>query len=171
MATYLKKDWIDLYNGFTEKDVGLTTIEPTIYYSKGYQKKKAKKLKKLFIGGINRIIYSGYEHDKEPLVLAMSYEPVYNTIIGYNLHYIPVTYRQKIIQLVLKSNIARIKKQLPLIIDYQMIKKAVPESLGAVRRYKVIGIRVDEAIPLTEWKETIKENSKWSNYYKNARKS
>lgn len=162
-----KSDFKDMYTGFTTQDVGLGTIDPNAYASQAYRKKK---IDKILIGTLNRIIYAGFEHDKEPLVLVMAYEPRYNTIIGYNMHYLPEKFRKAILDLVLKSNLARIKKNNPLIVNYTMIKKAVPASLGAIRRYKVVGVKVVDQYKIVEWNDVIQEKSKWSGMYKNVGK-
>lgn len=169
MATVSKspKDYKSLYTGFDSKDVGLGTIDPNIYKSKSYQKKK---IDKVLIGGLQEIIYAGMEHDKNPLILAIGYEAAYNTIIGYNLNYVPERLRTAIITLVMKSNVARIKSQLPIIVDYKMLKKAIPDSSAIVRRYKVVGIKVTETYPLTEWDSAIKGKNKWEMWYKNQKK-
>jgi hypothetical protein len=161
------KDFKALYTGFDSKEVGLGTIEPNIYATPSYQKKKVGKI---LIGGLQSIIYAGMEHDLNPLVLALAYEPKYNTILGYNLHYITEAHRKAIVTLVMKSNIARIKGQLPLIIDYKMLKKAIPDSVAIIRRYKTVGIKVIESYPLVEWTSVVKQKSKWANWYKDYKK-
>ena len=163
-----KIDFLDMYVGFNAIDGGLGSISPNIYASDAYRKKKVSKI---LIGTINRIVYIGFEHDVRPLVLIMAYEPKYHTIIGFNLSYLPEVYRRAILKLVLKSNKTRIKKQNPLIVNYSMIKRAIPASVGAVRRYKVIGVRVLDTYRLSEWDETIQYKSKWQNMYKDKKKA
>lgn len=171
MATVvnLNSEWAKVYDGFDNQLVGLGAIEPTIYHSKAYQKKKQRG-QNVLIGGINRLMYAGYEHDRQPLVLALGYEPQYNTLIGYNLHYCPYTVRKAIVDMVLRTNIARIKGKKPILIDYQAIKAAIPDSQRIVRRYKVIGVRVEETVPLVEWRQVIREKSGWENWYKSQGK-
>jgi hypothetical protein len=155
-----------MYDGFESVEGSLGSIDPNIYATKNYGKKKVDKI---LIGTINRLIYSGFEHDMQPLVLVMAYEPAYNTIIGYNLHYAPESVRKAIIELVLKSNTSRIKKNNPLLVDYGMLKKAVPQSMGMIRRYKVVGVRIVDQYRLNEWNKVIKEKSKWQGMYKSKK--
>lgn len=165
MATTVqsKSAWLELYDGFPTQDVGAGTIDPDIYSTKGYAKKKVQKI---FIGGLNKIVYAGFEHDFQPLILTIGYEAQYNTILAFNLHYVPLTHRQKVIRYILKSNRTRIRKKLPILVDYPSLIKAVPSLEGAVRRYKRQLIRVKEAVPLVGWGEVIKEPTKWRLHYR-----
>lgn len=162
-----KQDFKALYTGFDSKDVGLGTIDPNIYATPSYQKKKVDKV---LIGGLQEIVYAGMEHDRTPLVLVIGYEPAYNTIIGYNLNYITERYRKAIVQLVMKSNLARIRSQQPLIIDYNMIKRIIPDSTAIVRRYKTVGIKVLETYNLNEWDTAISGKSQWEQWFKRQNK-
>src|SRR4030066_774491 len=145
-----KSDFLEMYDSFDIVKVGLGAIDPSIYASELYRKKKTNKL---LIGTINRIVYTGAEHDLLPLVLVMAYEPKYHCIIGYNLNYLPEVYRKALLNLVLKSNKVRIRKKNPIIINYSMIKRAIPPTSGAIRRYKVIGIRLLDSYRLSECNE------------------
>lgn len=162
ISSSISKDYLDMYSGYNHQSVGLGMIEPNAYASKAYQKTK---IKSMLIGGISRIIYAGMEHDREPLVLAMKYIPQYNVVLGYNLHYCPQKLRQAILKYVLDSNVARIKSNQPIIVDYNALKRAIPDSQYIVRMYKVVGINVLETIPLMEWPEVVKDKTKWSNHY------
>lgn len=157
------QDYIDLYDGYDSKTVGIGGIDPNIYYSKRYAKKKQQKI---LIGALQRIVYSGYEHDVEPLIIPMAYESAYNTMLCYNLHYIPIKFRKAMIKLILQQNQARIKKNQPLFIDYYYLKRVFPVSTLIVRRYKVVGIRVVDRYRLNEWDSVLNEPSKWSMHYK-----
>jgi len=164
-----KKDYLALYQGFQRMDVGLGSIDPNVYATKGYRKKKTDKL---LMGGLQEIRYTGAEHDLNPLILVIGYEAAYNTILAYNLHYIPEHYRLAIIQYVIVSNQARINSQLPLIVDYHKIKGIIPDSAKIVRRYKLQGIKVIDQFPIVEWKSAASIKSKWQNWYKkNQQKS
>ena len=162
-TTIVKKEWLQLYDEFPTQEVGAGTIDPSIYSTPGYQKKKVKKI---FINGMNRIVYGAFEHDVSPLVITLGYESAYNTILGINLHYIPIAHRQKLIKLIFQQNRLRIKKKLPFLLDYKSLVKQIPSIQGAVRRYKRPLIRVQETIPLIGWGEAIKDKSKWSLLYK-----
>jgi len=164
-----KKDYLVLYQGFERRDVGLGSIDPNIYATKGYRKKKTDKL---LMGGIQEIRYTGAEHDLNPLILVIGYEAAYNTVLAYNLHYIPDHYRQAIIQYVIMSNQARINSQLPLIVDYHKIKQHIPDSAKIVRRYKLQGIKIIDQYPIADWKRVASIKSKWQGWYKkNQQKS
>ncbi len=56
VSSSISQDYLDMYNGYDQQQVGLGVIEPNIYASKPYQKKK---IKSVLIGGISRIIYAG----------------------------------------------------------------------------------------------------------------
>mgnify|MGYP006136807815 CR=1 FL=1 len=156
------KDYLDMYQNYNQQQVGLGMIDPNIYATPSYQKKK---IQNLVLGGISRIVYAGMEHDKEPLILTMVYESPYNTVLAYNLHYVPMAIRKNILKYVLDTNAARIKSNQPIIVDYHALKRAVPQSQYIVRRYKIVGINVRETIQLNEWPEILKEKSKWESHY------
>jgi hypothetical protein len=171
MATIIsskKKDFEKIYTGFDKQAVGLGTISPDIFKTKGLRKKKVDKI---LIGTLNEIIYTGFENDRSPLVLVMAFESSYNTIIGYNMNYAPEKIRKAILDIVIKSNRARIKKNSPIIIDYSLIKKAVPQSMGMIRRYKIVGVKVINQYGLNEWRAVIKKKSKWQNMYKDKKRA
>jgi len=115
------KDYLDMYSGYNSQRVGMGLINPNIYSTPEYQKKK---IQNIVIGGISDIVYSGMEHDTMPTILTIVHENSYNTILAYNLNYIPQQLRQAILKFVLDSNAARIKSNQPLIVDYHAIKKS-----------------------------------------------
>ena len=157
MPSKQQQAWEEIYDGFDQHTVGIGTGGEK-YSSKKY---KNKKQQTLLIGALSRIIYSGFEHDPRPLILSMAYEPAYNTIIGLNLNYAPVRTRNTIIKWVIKSNMLRIKKNKPIIVDYPALKKAVPKIGMYVRRYKASGIRVTENVPLKEWTQAVKSRGQF----------
>ena len=167
MATIsqFKQDWAEVYDGYDEREVGIGLSSPNIYASDEYAKKKTQEL---LIGGMAEIIYSGFDHDMNPLVLSMAYEPNYNTILALNLNYVPQNHRQAIIKFIFDSNRTRIKNNEPIIIDYHALKRSVPSVQGIVRRYKNVGIRVVGNVPLVEWPKAITRQSRWTQMYKRA---
>lgn len=158
------KDWKEMYTGFDAKDVGIGLSDPNIYHSKAYALTKQQVL---LLGCITNIVYSGFEHDQQPQILSIKYEPQYNTILAYNLHYVPQTYRQGIVKLVLSMNKPRLQQNLPLYIDYAMIKANIPASEYIVRRYKVTGINVLGNVPLKDWAKAILGPNGWQKMYTN----
>lgn len=160
-----KKDWDQLYDGFDTKNVGAGVIDPSIYASDSYRKKK---IKKIMIGGLNRIVYGGAEHDNNPLALTIYYNAKYGAILSYNLDYVPKKVRKAIIDFVIKTNIKRIKKGQPIIVDYKTLKKSIPVSTKIVRLYKIQLIRVVETYPLNSWGTAIQQKSSWQNHYKKS---
>lgn len=165
-TTKSKKDFNDLYDGFDVRDVGVGTIDPSIYATKSYTKKKQQKI---ILGGLNLITYAGWDHDANPLILTMGYVPAYNVVISYNLHYVPYQVRKAIIDFVIKSNVKNIKNNKPMVVDYHALKRAVPVSPAIVRMYKVVAIRVVETYPLNSWGTAISDKSKWQNHYKTSK--
>lgn len=171
MATTSRKktDFESMYDGFDIKSVGPGTLDPSIYSDPNYAKKKVQRL---VIGGISRISYAGFENDAVPLILVIGYVPQYNFVLGYNLRYAPYNVRKAMIEYVIKSNRVRIKKNMPIIIDYHTMKRVVPISAKIIRAYKLPLIRVIESpIPLNGWGIVIKESSKWNTHYKRTGKS
>lgn len=167
------KDFAAIYQGFPTKDVGLGTIEPNIYATKSYQKKK---IDKILIGGLQSIKYAAFEHDPEPLILALKYEPQYNTIIAWNLHYLPVDMRKAVLEIFLRSNEMRIRQRQPLLVDDALIDQLNSRVKGlknCIRRYKVAGIKVLNQYTLLEWETAVEVKGRWSNWYaeKNQKKS
>lgn len=163
----LNQDYLDMYSGYDQQKVGLGLIQPNIFATPAYQKKK---ISNIVIGGISRVIYSGVEHDLKPLILTMAYEPQYSTILAYNLHYITPKFRQAILKFVLDSNVARIKTNQPIMVDYYAMKRMIPESQYIVRRYKVVGLNVRETIQLVEWPNVVKESSGWELHYRQRKR-
>lgn len=159
-------DWGDLYDGFNMRTVGIGLSNPNIYASDDYAKKKTQQL---VMGGLSELVYSGFEHDMKPMVLSFRYEPQYNTVMGFNLNYIPQAYRQAILKVALESNIPNLRQNRPLQISYDVIRQAVPEAAGIVRRYKNTGIRVLGNIPLNQWPVAIKGSRQWQNMYRMGR--
>jgi len=159
----IKQDWVDAYSGFDTRKVGLGTIEPNIYATQGYQKKKSNKI---LIGGMNEIVYAGSEHDRMPLIIPMAYEPAYNTLLALNLHYIPQKIRLGLIKVIWETNVSQIKNNQPLQVEYYALKKKIPEVQGITRRYKTVGVSVFAEVPLKEWPEAAKQPSPWEGMYK-----
>jgi len=160
-----QKEWREIYTGFDTKSVGAGTLDPSIYASPEYAKKKTKKI---MIGGLTLINYGSWDNDASPLALTIFYNPTYGAILAYNLHYVPVKVRQAMIQFIIKSNIKRIKQNKPIIVDYYNLKKAIPVSTKIVRLYKLPLIRVIQSYDLRNWGDVIKQNSKWSSHYKRS---
>ena len=163
IITNTGEDLYKTYKGFELHKVGAGT-DPKMYATPEYS---SKKIQSLIIGGVSKIIYGGFDHQPDPLILSMGVEAGYNTVICLNLAYIPIPVRRQIIELVLKSNYQRIKSNLPMIIDYQMLKKAFQETKFIVRRYKQTLIRVVESFSLLDWQRAVvDEGTKWESHYK-----
>lgn len=159
------KDWLSLYINFDSKKVGIG-IEPEKFATKGYAKKKTGIL---LIGGLNEFTYSGAEHDLKPKALIVAFEPVYNTVIGINLNYMPQQYRHAVIKYVFMSNKLRIRQQKPLIIDFKNLMKTIPQITGAIRRYKIVGIKVLNTYPLNEWMTETQGKTTWQAMYRSPK--
>lgn len=159
----ISKDTLELYSGYDQQAVGLGIINPNIYATPEYARKKVGNL---VLGGISEIVYSGFEHDREPMFLCAGYIQQYNAVVGYNLHYCPPKMRSAILKFVLDSNAARIRSNQPIMIDYHALKRAIPDSQYIYRMLKIVGIRVIETIPLVEWPEVVKDRSKWEGHYR-----
>lgn len=157
------REYAKAYSGADLSKIGLGLANPNIYATPDYQKKK---IDSLAIGLISNITYAGAEHDRMPLILPIVHESSYNTILAYNLNYIPSHVRRAIVKFIIDSNAARIRSNQPLMVDYHAVKRAVKESQYIVRRYKQVGINLIETYPLVEIPNIIDEQSRWSNHYR-----
>lgn len=161
------QDYADMYSGYNQQKVGAGLITPDIYSTPEYSKKK---IKNLVMGGISEVVYSGFETDRSPKLLSFAYETKFNTVLAFNLNYVPPNIRKNILKFVLDSNAARIKSNQPIIINYDSLKRAVPQVQGIVRRYKVVLLRPTKTYQLNEWPEVAKQRSKWQDIYKQGYK-
>lgn len=159
-----------MYDGYKEnrQQVGLGLINPNIYHSPDYQEKK---INSIILGGISDCIYVGFFEDPNPIILTFTFESAYNTILGFNIRYIPPPIRKALLKYVLDTNVARIQSNQPILIDYQSTARAIPEVKGIVRRYKIVGLRVNDAtgmgtVPLVEWPNLINLQSPVQHIYK-----
>lgn len=168
ISNAVDRDTLELYQGFDQQQVGLGLINPDIYATPDYSKRK---IQKLGIGILTEAVYSGFDHDPNPLMLPLTHEPAYNTILAYNLNYVPRNIRQAILKFVIDSNANRIRANQPILIDYQSLKRAIPASQYIIRRYKQVGIRPIESFSLVEWPEVIKRRSKWEGHYRKLKKT
>ena len=157
------KEYFDLYRGFDTVNVGPGT-DPDMYASDAYAKSKTKEL---YLGSLAEAYYAGFEHDASPLMLTLRHVTRYNVILGINVNYLPVRLRLAVLKYVLESNKNRIRDGLPIMVDWNALKRAVPAVAGATRMYKLPLLRVTELYPLVEWEEAAKTSgSRWSNHYK-----
>lgn len=157
------QSYLAAYDGFDVQQVGLGTIDPNIYATKKYQKKK---IANMAIGLISSVRYAGWDNDSEPMVLVMAFEPRYNTVIGLNLRYANPKIRHAIVKYVLVSNMARIKSNQPIMINFNGLKRAVGQDVEfLVRRYKTVGLSVKETYQLTEWEALAKKPTPMDGFY------
>lgn len=163
------KDLQDIYQGydaFNDVAVGAGLFNPDIYATPAYSKKKTKSI---LIGTLAEIVYGGADYDPMPLALPIKLVSQYNMVQAINLHYVPYKIRVNILKLVLKMNTARIKSNLPIIVDLPTLTKMIPEVQYIIRNYKqvLIGLPGNSgSIPLVEWEEAIKKPSKYENHWK-----
>lgn len=155
-------DYAQMYDGYDSQLVGLG-VDTANYASPQYAKLKTDKL---LIGGLSEVIYAGMEHDRMPRIIPMAFETQYNTILAYNINYIPIDIRKRMIKQILQSNVARIQSNQPMFVDYYDLKAVVPETRAIVRRYKILGLRVLDAIPLRDWDRAIAVRTGWENHYR-----
>jgi hypothetical protein len=170
ITSNFNKDVAAVYDGFKEnrQKVGLGLINPNIYATPDYQEKK---ISNIIVGGISDCIYSGFERDPTPLILTFAFESAYNTILGFNIRYIPPPIRKALLKYVIDTNVVRIQSNQPMLIDYHSTVRAIPEVRGIVRRYKIVGLRVNNAtgmgtVPLIEWPNLINLQSPVQHIYK-----
>lgn len=161
LSPAVQKDVLDLYTGYDKQKVGIGLLSGA-YATPEYEKKK---IKTMMIGAITECVYSGMELDPKPAVLALGFEPRYNTIIGLNLNYIPPKIKRAVLKYILDANAARIASNQPLLINYDSLKRAVPQVTAIVRRYKNFGIRPIETYQLAEWPEFAKKRSRYETVY------
>lgn len=157
------KELLDLYSGFDVTKVGIGMANPDIYKTAGYSKKKVQSI---YIGGMSKIRYIGYELDPQPTVLVLGLETNYQTLLCINTRYLSERMRAAVVDFIFKTNVSRIKSNLPIMIDYESLKRVVPQIKNVIRRYKIVGVKVEETIPLAEWAEVIKESSPFDYVWK-----
>jgi hypothetical protein len=160
------KELAELYSGYDSAKVGAGLLQPDVYKTPAYNKKKVKTI---LLGTLAEISYGGAEHDQSPLILPFLVETQYNTLLAFNLHYVPYTVRRNILKVILDMNYARIKSNLPIIVDYHSVVKVVPQAQYIVRRYKQVLVSLGSnggSIPLSEWDKVIKGTSKWQGHWK-----
>lgn len=150
------------YDGYNSQEVGLG-LQTGMYATPQYARKK---IQNLVLGGLSRITYAGWDTDRSPVILTLKFEPSYQTVLGLNIRYMPERLRRALLKYVLDTNAARIQSNQPMLIDYNSLKRSVPNIAGIVRRYKVLGVRVDETIPLVEWPNVVKEKSPHESVYR-----
>ena len=170
ITSNFNKDVAAMYDGYKEnrQQVGLGLINPNIYHSPEYQEKK---INSIILGGISDCIYAGFDVDPQPLTMVFKFESAYNTVLGFNLRYIPPPIRKAFLKYVLDTNVARIQSNQPILVDYQSVARAIPEMKGTVRRYKIVGLRVNDAtgmgtVPLVKWPELINLQSPFQSIYR-----
>lgn len=162
ITSTIGKEYLDAYDGYDEQEVSLGLVTG-LYRSPAYQ---AKKVKRLAIGLLSDITYAGAEHDSNPLALPIYFNSQYQTLLSYNLHYLPEAKRRALILAVLKMNAARIRNNQPIVIDYHAVKRVVPDSQYIVRHYKTIGINPIKTYSLNEIPDAIKGANRWQNHYR-----
>lgn len=157
-----KDEAMELYQGFDSLTVGPGT-DPDMYASDSYAKSKTKQL---YIGSLADLVYGGFEHDMSPTALVLKHVSIYNVVLAVNLHYLNNRLRLAVIKYVLESNKNRIRDNLPILVDWNALKRAVPAVAGATRMYKLPLINVRQVYVLNEWEEQAKKSSRWDNHYK-----
>lgn len=162
ISTIANSDYAAAYNGYDQQKVGAGLIDPTIYATPGYAKKK---IQNLAIGLISDIRYGAFDHDPNPLIVPWAYESQYQTILAFNLHYVPQRIRSAIMRYILESNQNRIKSNQSIIVDYKRISRAIPDVQYITRRYKTVLIGVNETYPLVEIPKVIRGNYYLENHY------
>jgi len=170
ITSNFNKDVAAMYDGYKEnrQKIGLGLINPNIYATPDYQEKK---ISSIILGGISDVLYIGFDTDPTPLVLPFVFESAYNTVLAFNIRYIPPPIRKALLKYVLDTNVARIQSNQPILIDYQSTARAIPEVKGIVRRYKIVGLRVNDAtgmgtVPLVEWPNLINLHSPFQQIYR-----
>ena len=159
----IDKKYLELYKGFGEQEAGPGT-NPDIFASQAFARRK---IQTLYIGGLSSFIYAGAFVDDKPLGLIFRHEPQFNTVLGFNLNYLPIKLRKDVLRFVLESNQNRIKSQQQIIVSFDAVSRAVPEARNVVRRYKLQLMNVRETHPLVDFGEVV-ENSgtRFSNVFR-----
>ena len=160
----INQEYLKVYDNFEPQEVGLAAINPNIYATERYREKK---IDKILIGSLSSIMYTQFEHDPRPLIYVIEYEPEYKTILAVNLHYIPMRYRKRFLQVLLRYNKSNIKQKRPLEFDYRRIIRAVPPVYGAIRRYKIFGVRLLQGYKMNKWINVVSNSSlRFQNLYR-----
>lgn len=151
------------YQNYDQQKVG-AGLMGGMYASPEYQRKK---IKTLAIGLISQLrSYGGADHDPSPLILPYHYSPQYGAVYSFNLNYVPERVRRNIMKVVLDMNVARIRANMPMMIDYHSLVRVVPEAAGIVRLYKMPLINLEETYSLDQVPDIVKKKSPWEGHFR-----
>lgn len=118
----------------------------------------------LVIGGLHRIAYREYLHDKTPLTLIIDYIVPLRAVLGFNFHYLVTTEATKAIRSVIRANAIRIMGKKPPFVPVDLIEN-MPLDFLPYRLYQVGSIRPMKYIPFDQWEDTVKkEKSPWQGF-------
>ena len=120
-----------------------------------------RKYKKFYNGALVQYSYSPKhlsqlsQYDRRPLLLFTGYDNVYNHVHGFNLHWLTVAQRKKVIQIV--KDAMKIEEMWPfgkpMSIDlYRLIKARYPIATIAFRKYFPNRIR-NIKFPAWQWEK------------------
>jgi hypothetical protein len=126
---------------------------------------KAIQDKNIVLGGMHRIRYKDYIHDKEPLALFLNdFKTEIDAIPAINLHYLVKTEAFATIKALMKFNSPRMGRGFPPAIIWDMLDK-LPLRYMPYRLYKLEAIRPIEYIPVDDWEEVAKtESNRWQGF-------
>ena len=129
--------------------------------------------KNVVLGGLHRIKYKFYEHDRTPLVLFFSdfakvkraVESPSKLVPGINLHYLSRAENYNVVKTIKFFNTPRMLRGLPPALIWPMIDKMGFLQYVPYRVYRLDGILSYEYIPVADWESTARrETSRWQGF-------
>ena len=159
-------DYEYLYSDINYKELTTRLTQPGYYASEEYRRGKVQSLAQ---GIISDVVYAGFDHDPNPMIIPIMHEAPYDTILSLNLHYVPPQIRQNIIKFILETNKNRISNNQPIWIDWHQLTRVEPLAEGMTRRYKQMMLGVVTTYPITKWPEIIRRPSRFENVARRTR--
>jgi len=129
------------------------------------EKFRAFQDKNVVLGGMHRIRYKEFKHDREPLAIFLNdFKPKIDAVPAINLHYLVKQEAIAAIKIIKRFNAPRLGRGFPPALIWEMVDK-FPFKYIPYRLYKLEAIRPLEYIPVADWEEIAQtEISKWQGF-------
>jgi hypothetical protein len=167
MAIILKRNKYELAIRRLEKLEEGAGLRPELEdkFAEDAERFKALQDKNIVLGGMHRIRYRDFIHDKEPLVIFLNdFKTDIHAVPGINLHYLVKSEAFATVRTLLRFNSPRIGRGFPPAIIWEMLDK-LPLRYMPYRLYKLAAIRPLEYIPVDEWEDLARtEQNKWQGF-------
>jgi hypothetical protein len=120
--------------------------------------------KSLVIGGLHRIKYLDFQHDREPLALILGHIPSLRAVLGFNFHYLTRAQGTPVIKTLARMNQTRIIGKKGPLVSVELMER-MPLSFKPYRLYKIAAIEPLSYVPFDSWVPVIQqERNKWQGF-------